>query len=184
MAEVIGEVISCVKLDARLVGEHFEASASAGVVNNSSGLGFDRLIMVVSEHHAVIIAACDVEGFVIRLDVFADELRAREVHRGFINRTDFPSWYHASISRQEIIGMNLNLVVGDRGVEFAAEIPVGVIDNVNHGGLVRRCLGMPTKFVVVIEPVGDRHIKVARVSFISIGGVKRESHAMTFSVFE
>ena len=80
--------------------------------------------------------------------------------------------------------MNLNLVVGDRGVEFAAEIPVGVIDNVNHGGLVRRCLGMPTKFVVVIEPVGDRHIKVARVSFISIGGVKRESHAMTFSVFE
>ena len=57
MAEGIGEVISCVKLDAGLVGEHFEASASAGVVNNSSGLGFDRLVVVVSQYHAVIVAA-------------------------------------------------------------------------------------------------------------------------------
>ena len=57
MAEGIGEVISCVKLDSGLVGEHFEASASAGVVNNSSGLGFDRLVVVVSQYHAVIVAA-------------------------------------------------------------------------------------------------------------------------------
>ena len=184
MAEGIGEVISSIELDTGLVGEHFEASASAGVVNNSSGLGLDRLIVVVAQYHAVIIAACEVEGFVIRLDVFADELRAREVHRGVGNRTDFPSWYHARIGRQEIIGMNLNLVVGDRCVQFATEVPVSVVDDVNQGGLVRRCLGMPTELVVVIEPVGDHHIKVARVSFISIGGVKRESHAMTFSVFE
>ncbi len=109
------------------------------------------------------------EGFVIRLDVFADELRASEVHRCVGNRTNFASWYHARIGRQEIIGMNLNLVIGDRGVKFAAEVPVGVIDEVDQGGLVRCCLGMPTELVVVIEPVGDRHIKIAWVSFIAIG---------------
>ena len=169
MAEGLGEVISCVKLDAGLVGEHFEGSAGAGVVNDSGGVGFDRLIVVVTQHHAVIISACDVEGFVILLDVFADELRVSEVHRCVGNRTDFASWYHARIGRQEIIGMNLDLVIGDRGVKFAAEVPVGVVDEVDQGGLVRGGLGMPAELVVVIEPVGDGDIKVARVSFISIG---------------
>ena len=128
------------------------------------------------EDPGVVVAARELDCFVVGIDAFADHGGLEEIERCSRNWGEFARGGHPRVGREVTIRVERHLVVVDARGRITAEVPVGMVDDVEHGGCLRRGLRLPDEFVLLREGVGDLDAEFAGITFLAIGAGVGEFH--------
>ena len=164
---IVVQEIACVELDTGAISGNGHDAAGFGVFQNGAG--------VAENLEIVVIAALQVQRFVIGVDVLTDGLGCPEIEGGADDAAQFAGGDIGGIvGVEEPAGDGKNLVHGLIGLFVAGQVEIAVVGHVEHGVLIADAVINDGKGAAVFQPVGDLHGGVAGETLIAIGADKAE----------
>ena len=116
----------------------------------------------------MVVAVAEFELLILGVDSRADFRQLGEVKRCALDRTPLARRNQALVHRQEMVRGEHQLVVQNRVLRVAGQIPVRVMAEVDDRRLVRCGFKLDAKLVFVGQPVGDRGLQIAGIPFFAI----------------
>lgn len=159
---LIVQEITGVELDTGTVRVNCHAPPGYGIAQLSAG---------VAEHLVVvIIAALELQAFVVRVQIPGDGLGDPEVHGSALHAAQFAGGNGLGvIGVEETGGQRQHLIHGGIGVLVAPEVEVAVIGHVEYGVLIADRVIADVQAAFGIQTVGDANLGVAGEALIAVG---------------
>ncbi len=110
-------------------------------------------------------------------DVLADRFALAEIEVGPGDGAELAGGDQCRVDGRELFGRNGQHVVHHAAGAFAAEIPVGVVAQVDNGRLVGGGAVVDGQRVVVTQGVGRLHRELARIALVAIRADLAQRHA-------
>ena len=116
----------------------------------------------------MVVTPSQLQRFEVGIDPLTDGGCLSEVHgsTGYGRRRS--GWNEPGIRREVMIRVKKEFVIVDRGRRITAQIPVGMVDDIEDSrrGRCRGCL--PDEFVGVGEGVSHRNSELAGITFLPV----------------
>ena len=174
--ELAVEEVGRIELDRRLRGRDLHHPAADRLDDPRRQGQLAGLLLV--EHVGVVVAAGDL------VDPRTDRRGLGEVHRRTLDRGQAAGGDQRAVDRQVMVGIDHHQLVEDAALGPAAQVPVGVIGEVDGRGLVGGGRVVHLQLVVVIERVDHRGGEVAGVTFVAVGTEVRQLDAHKILVLQ
>ena len=159
------EIVAGVELDTRLRGQDLEQASGAGIVERRSEgqgvvLGIEAIVVVVAT------------GIAFRRRKLADPRpdlhRLGEIHLRVLHRLDLTGRYPSAIDGSVVARGDHQIVVKNRPAAGAGQVEIGVMGQVDRGGLVGLGPVIDDQLVGVGELVDHPDIEVAGIALFAI----------------
>ena len=174
---VILQEVAGVELDTAAVGGHAHGAAGSRVAEDGAGIAEDLEIVVV--------AALEVEGFVVGFNVTADGLGSTEVHGGAFHVPQFAGGDAFGIGHSKVPGGEGQFLGhGGTGVLLAGEVKVAVVRQIKDGILIADAVVGDEQTIVLLQRVGHMDGGVAGVTLITVGTVQTEGDGIFGMLFQ
>ena len=166
LAGILQEV-ACVELDAGQIGEDIHGAAGDGIVEGGAGIAEDLKVVVV--------AALEVQRFVVGFNIPADGFGGTEVHGSTLYAAGLTGGDAFSVGGgEETGGQGQDLIHGGIGFIVAGQVKVTVVGQVENSILVTDAVIGDAQGIVGADGIGDGDGGVAGVTLVAVGAEQAE----------
>ena len=158
-----GQVVACIELNTGFGGGDLEDSTR---LRFHDFRGRSKITRFAVHDVAVVVATSSIDRLV---DAGSDVFGFREVHARSRDRGQFAGGDRTFVHRQVFIGEQRQLMIEDRSIGGAGQVPVGMVRQIEHRRFsIDRGLIIDRQFVVVIQGIGHHGFERSRIALFPI----------------
>src|SRR3954463_1271797 len=153
-------VVASIDLDSRLGRSNFHGTAALWIMHSSA----EHQRFAASVNHEVVIIAAEL-GFKL-FNSRTESHWLGEIQRGSFYCRDLTCRNEIIIGERVVVRSKPEFVI--ENVSRSSQIEIGVICQIDGGGLIGRRLVIDAEFVFVRQRISYRHFEISRITFLAI----------------
>ena len=169
--------IACIELHTRAIGGNLHTDTGFPAVCSRNRT--DIALCIIICYIVMVITACKLQLFKVRLNVSADRFGNIEIHRRSRHRCIFTGRNGLAVFyRSKILRMNTYFLVKHISAAFSVQIKIRMVGHIGNGSCIRASSVKNLQFVFLCEFIFHNNGKFSRKSVLSIRTDAEEIHAI------